>query len=108
MAKPLLLYATAPEIALAEHIAHTLVDEAHAACVNIFAEGQSVYSWNGDTQTAKEIVFIVKTTADKANAARDRILALHPYECPCVLALPVEENASSQAFIDWIETTVVS
>lgn len=96
------LYVTAPNSETAARIARALVEEKLAACVNIHAEMRSVYEWEGKVEIGLETPLIVKTTAAAANAARDRILALHPYGEPCVAALPVSTEGSSRSFLNWI------
>mgnify|MGYP001260808659 CR=1 FL=1 len=99
------LYVTAPDSLTAEKIAGALVEEKLAACVNIHAEMRSIYEWEGKVETGAETPMIVKTTKAAAPAARDRILALHPYKEPCIAALPVVKDGSSQQFLDWIAQT---
>ncbi len=100
------LYATAPDRETAQAIAGALVAEKLAACVNILSPMTSVYRWEGAIERADETPFIVKTAGPAATAARDRILALHPYDCPCVVALPIDADASSTAFLDWVRNAV--
>lgn len=102
MADIVFLYVTAPNSETAARIARALVEEKLAACVNIHGEMRSVYEWDSKVQTQFETPMIVKTTAAAAGAARDRILALHPYEEPCVAALPIKREGSSAPFLDWI------
>ncbi len=97
-----LLYSTAPDKELAQAIAAALIAEKLAACVNIFSPMTSVYEWDGVAERAEETPFLVKTATAAADAARDRIVAMHPYDCPCVLALPVDERASFAPFLEWI------
>lgn len=96
------LYVTAPDAETAERIGRALVEERLAACVNILPGMRSIYRWRDDIEAADEAIMIVKTTAAAANKARDRILALHPYETACVVSLPLSENGSNRAFIDWV------
>ncbi|WP_428408045.1 divalent-cation tolerance protein CutA [Hyphococcus sp.] len=98
------LYVTAPNAETAARIGRALVEEKLAACVNIHAEMRSVYEWEGKVEIGLETPLIVKTTTAAANAARDRIIALHPYGEPCVAALPVSADGSSPSFLDWIRT----
>ncbi len=100
------LYVTAPNAETAARIARALVEEKLAACVNIHAEMRSVYEWEGKVEIGLETPLIVKTTSAAANAARDRIIALHPYGEPCVAALPVSPDGSSTSFLDWITSAV--
>lgn len=96
------LYVTAPNSETAARIARTLIEEKLAACVNIHAEMRSVYEWEGKVEIGLETPLIVKTTKQAADAARDRILALHPYGEPCVAALPVATEGSSASFLGWV------
>lgn len=98
------LYVTAPNAETAARIGRALVEEKLAACVNIHAEMRSIYEWEGKVEIGLETPLIVKTTAKAANAARDRIIELHPYGEPCVAALPVATEGSSHGFLDWIRT----
>ena len=97
------LYVTAPNAETAARIARTLIDKKLAACINIHGEMRSVYEWDGAVEFKLETPLFVKTTAAAAPAARDEIIALHPYDEPCVAALPVLKEGSSAGFLDWIE-----
>ncbi len=98
-----LLYVTTPDEETARRIAEALVEEHLAACVNILAPMRSVYRWEGVIEDSVETPMIVKTSAAKAATARDRVLELHPYETPAIIALDVEAGASAPAFLQWIE-----
>ncbi|GJL92376.1 divalent-cation tolerance protein CutA [Hyphococcus sp.] len=102
------LYVTTPNSETAARIARALVEEKLAACVNIHAEMRSIYEWEGKVEIGLETPLIVKTTASAANAARDRILALHPYGEPCIAALPIAAGGSSRGFLDWVASAVSS
>ena len=82
----LLVYMTADE---AERIAGDLVESRLAACVNVMAPIRSVYSWKGELCRSEEIPFIAKTDDDRFEALAARVRALHSYETPCIVALPV-------------------
>lgn len=98
-----LLYCTAPDEETATKVGEMLVIDGHAACVNVLPGMRSVFRWEGKIETADEVVFIVKTTVAAAPDARQAILDAHPYDCPCVIALPVDAANSSPAFLEWIE-----
>lgn len=98
-----LLYVTTPDRALAENIGRTLVEEKLAACVNILGDIQSIYRWQGKVETGAEVALLVKTTAQRSEAAIARIAALHPYECPAILQLPIEGGFAP--FMAWLATT---
>ncbi|MEO1311807.1 MAG: divalent-cation tolerance protein CutA [Pseudomonadota bacterium] len=97
-----LLYVTAPDDATARTIARALVEERLAACCNLIPGARSVYRWKGEVAEEPETLLIVKTTADKAVAARDRALDLHPYETAAVIALDIDADRSAAEFCRWI------
>jgi periplasmic divalent cation tolerance protein len=86
------------------HIARTLVTEHLAACVNITPAVESIYFWEGKVEQALEYVLIMKTTAEKIDALRERLLQLHAYDTPEFLVLPVESG--SEAYLNWIRQSV--
>ena len=96
------LYVTVPTSEIAARIARALVEEKLAACVNIHGEMRSVYEWDGQVEFGQEIPLIVKTARSASPRARDRILELHPHDEPCIAALPVASDGSSQGFLDWV------
>lgn len=96
------LYVTAPDAQIASNIANHLIREKHAACVNILGETRSIYEWEGAIENVAETPFLVKTTKAAAPGACERIRELHPYETPCIAALPVLPEGSSAAFLGWI------
>ena len=96
----LVVLVTAPTPERAAEIARALVEERLAACGNVVPGLRSIYRWEGKVQDDPEALLVLKTTRARFEALRDRVLALHPYEVPEVLALPVE--AGSAAYLAWI------
>jgi periplasmic divalent cation tolerance protein len=99
------IYMTAGSAAEARAIGADLVQRRLAACVNILEPMQSLYVWEGELQEAREAVLIAKTTAARVPEVIDRVKALHSYECPCVVSLPVE--AGYHPFLEWVAAGVV-
>ncbi|MCC0010582.1 MAG: divalent-cation tolerance protein CutA [Hyphomicrobiaceae bacterium] len=97
---PILVYATFPDRDTALRIADELVGGKLAACVNVLGEITSIYNWEGSRQAETEVSAIIKTRNGLAHAVIDRVSALHPYENPAILVLPVSGGA--KAFIAWI------
>ncbi|MDX1482892.1 MAG: divalent-cation tolerance protein CutA [Alphaproteobacteria bacterium] len=95
------LYVTAADAEEAARIGRTLVEERLAACANVLPGVRAIYRWEGAVQDEAEAVLIAKTEASCVAAATDRIKALHSYELPCVVALPVA--GGNAAFLEWIE-----
>lgn len=98
----LLIYVTYPSAETAREISKAVIESRFAACANIFPAHESLYWWEGQVQSASETAVIYKTTKDKFEALRDKIAQLHPYDCPCIVALPIENGHAP--FLQWIET----
>ncbi len=92
--------ATFPDAELAARVAHLLVAERRVACVNILPAVRSVYAWKGQVESAAEVLVIMKTRAGAVNDVVARVKALHPYELPEVIALPVV--AGLPGYVQWI------
>ncbi len=101
----LLVLTNLPERAAAERIADALIAQRLAACVNILAPCRSVYRWKGAVQHDEEHPMLIKTTAERYAALEAAIRALHPYELPEIIAVPIERGLA--AYLDWVaaETT---
>jgi periplasmic divalent cation tolerance protein len=54
--------------------------------------------------TADEWYCHLKTTSERLPALRIRILALHPYEVPEIVALPIIDG--DPAYLRWIQESV--
>ncbi|HVF35787.1 MAG TPA: divalent-cation tolerance protein CutA [Candidatus Saccharimonadia bacterium] len=96
----LLVYCTVPSVPVADALARTLVEERLAACVNRIAGVVSTYRWEGEITADPELLLLIKTTADRFDALRARIVELHPYELPEVIAVPIE--AGFERYLAWI------
>lgn len=83
------VYTTINNINEARRIAHTLVEERLVACVNIIPDIESVYSWKGKIEEAREIILIAKTKDDAVDKTIQRIKTLHSYETPDIIVLPI-------------------
>jgi periplasmic divalent cation tolerance protein len=95
------IYITCADGAEAEKIARALVSERLAACANILPGVRSVYRWKGKIEEAAEVAIIAKTRAGLVDALTERVKALHSYEVPCVVALPI--TGGNRDFLGWIE-----
>lgn len=89
-----------PSAEKAAEIARVLVEERLAACATILPSVRSIYRWEGKVQEDAEALLLAKTEVRRFEDLRQRVLALHPYEVPEVLALPVE--AAHRPYLDWI------
>ncbi len=101
--RPILVLCTCPDETSAERIATALVEERLAACVNRVPGIASTYRWQGKVCRDHEQLLLIKTTHDGFDALRTRILALHPYELPEVIAVDIA--AGHAPYLDWIEAS---
>ncbi len=84
----------------AVRLAERLVGARLAACVQIMPEMESVYYWKGKLERTTEILLIVKTTLDCFAELEREVRALHSYETPEIVALPV--TAVSAPYLEWL------
>jgi periplasmic divalent cation tolerance protein len=99
-----LVYMTAGSREEAETVAEALVDQRLAACVNIIDHMSSIYVWKGAVQRDSEVVLIAKTTTARVPDLVEAVKAVHSYECPCIVTLPIDGGHGP--FLDWITQQV--
>ncbi len=102
----LLVLTTCPGSITAKKIANELVSNNLAACVQIISGVQSYFRWVGKVDNKEEVLLIIKTTADRYQAMEDRIVALHPYELPEIVTLPISGGLAG--YLSWIKTCTES
>jgi periplasmic divalent cation tolerance protein len=98
--KVLFVYITAKNKTQARTIGKTLVKEKLAACANIIDGMNSFYFWDGKLCDDREAVLIVKTRSGLLEKLVSRVKKLHPYEVPCIVALPVA--GGNKRFLEWV------
>ncbi|MFS8137529.1 MAG: divalent-cation tolerance protein CutA [Thermomonas sp.] len=96
----LICFCTCPDAATAERIATALVEAHLAACVNILPGVRSIYRWQGAIERADEVLLLVKTVPDQFDHLKARLLALHPYELPELIA--VETDLGHSDYLLWV------
>jgi periplasmic divalent cation tolerance protein len=91
---------TAASAAEAARIGRAVVEERLAACANVVGPIRSIYRWQGAVEEADEHLLLVKARAADVAALDARVRALHGYEVPEVVALPVV--GGSAAYLAWV------
>ncbi len=99
-----MLISTADSEETARKLAETLVREKLAACVNVIPRVESFYRWEDAVQRDREFLLLVKTTGAMAEAARRRIVELHPYALPEVLEF--EAAGGHSEYLAWVVGSV--
>ena len=84
-------------------IAHALIRNRQAACVNLVPNVHSIYRWKGRVCDDGEYLLLIKTRAREFDGVRETIQKINTYELPEVMAYRVDE--ASPAFADWINRT---
>lgn len=98
--EPYLVITNLPDQDSAQRLAESLVEARLAACVNILAPCTSVYRWQGEVETAREIPLLIKTPASHYGKVEALIRRHHPYELPEIIAVPI--SAGLPAYLAWI------
>jgi periplasmic divalent cation tolerance protein len=91
---------TAPTSEEATRIAEMLVERKLAACVQILPPMASIYVWKGEVQRENEILLVAKSTRAKFDDLEAAVRAIHSYETPEIIALPIV--AGSQSYLSWL------
>lgn len=84
----------------AAKICRAIVEEGLVACANIVPQIRSIYRWKKDICDEGEFLIILKTRREKYKAVEKRVLELHSYDVPEVIALPIVEGAA--AYLKWV------
>jgi periplasmic divalent cation tolerance protein len=93
---------TSPNQETSEAIANALLEKKLAACVNIAASVLSLYTWEGDTNRDEEQLLIVKSKAALFESELIPVVqAVHPYEVPEIIALPILMGSTN--YLSWID-----
>ena len=99
-------FCTCPNEEIAGKIADKLVADQLAACVNIVPGITSVYRWQGAVEHGQEVLLIIKTSETVWPRLEQCIQALHPYELPEIIAVPIHTGQAD--YIKWIEGSLKS
>lgn len=102
MSDALIVFVTVPSRDDGERIADAVVGERLAACVNIIGPIRSIYRWQGEIARDDEHLLLIKTTRARYADLEARVRALHTYEVPEVVALPIAMG--SAAYLEWIKS----
>lgn len=100
-AKHMLVYVTFSTKEDALRIGRTVVEERLAACANLRGSGTSIYEWENTVEVAEEWILLLKTSTRRLDALQARIVELHPYTTPCVLAWGIDQGHAP--FLAWID-----
>lgn len=89
-----------PDAATAQRIADALVEERLVACANVLGPIRSTYHWQGAIERDDEVPLLLKTRAALFDRVVARVEALHPYDVPSILGVPIERV--NEAYATWV------
>lgn len=101
---PIVVLMTAPNGEEATRLADMLIGAHLAACVQILPEMESVYRWQGKIERQSEILILAKTSAGKFADLEREVRALHSYETPEIIAVPIV--AGSTPYLEWLSESL--
>ena len=99
MAEEIVLVISTVPRDVSERIATAMVEERLVACVNA-APVTSRFFWKGECCTEEEDLLVMKTRRDLAGKVMARLQAIHPYDVPEILVLPV--IAGHGPYLEWV------
>lgn len=95
---------TVPDAETGVDLARAAVQERLAACGNVVPGLTSVYRWKGQVHQDRESLIIFKTTRESLEPLKKRLLDLHPYDVPEILALSISDG--HLPYLRWVEEEV--
>ena len=100
----IVVFMTAASGEEAARLADLLIGAHLAACVQILPEMESVYRWEGKIERQPEVLLLVKTTRSKFEDLEREVRALHSYETPEIIAVPIV--AASTPYLEWLTASL--
>jgi len=94
------VYVTVPNKETGSKLAHSIIENKLAACVNQIPGVESTYLWQGKVETDSELLLIIKTRQSLLQQLTDHVTANHPYDTPEVIAVPI--TGGSHKYLQWL------
>ena len=104
MSDTLMVFVTCESSDQGQRIAQAVVSEKLAACVNVLPAIRSCYMWQNNLTWSDEVLLLIKTTRARFGQLQERVLALHSYELPEIVGVPIEEGLPK--YLEWITASV--
>jgi len=92
---------TCGSIAEARKIGRNVVEKKLAACANIVPGVESIYRWKGKVERAREVLVVIKTTANRLPELEREVKRLHSYDVPEFIVLSIV--AGSSKYLAWLQ-----
>lgn len=95
-----IILVTAPTLPIARRLVRTALEQRLIACANIVPRLESHYWWEGKMATSRELLLILKSRKSLVRKLERVIHALHPYDTPEFVILPL--TGGSRRYLDWL------
>jgi periplasmic divalent cation tolerance protein len=105
MAQPGLIFVTAETETEAQKLADMLIRSRLAACVSVMPI-QSIYRWQGKVHHDAEYQLLIKADLVNFDQLASKIRALHSYEVPEIIAIPIVKG--DQDYLAWMQAQVTA
>jgi periplasmic divalent cation tolerance protein len=96
----LIAFCTFPDAETARKIVKEVVDLRHAACGNILPQIHSIYRWQGNVESADEVLAVFKLDAARYAEFESKIRSLHPYDVPEITSCQIDHGLPE--YLRWI------
>lgn len=100
----IVLVSTYPDKKSIYQIAHVVVEQKLAACVN-YTKINSIYSWKGKIEDAEEFLALFKTTVKSKQKLKEEIAKSHPYDVPEIVEIKMDNV--SVPYMKWLEESTL-
>lgn len=101
-----MVFVTVPGLKDGNRMSKEILTSRLAACVTVIPGVRSMYWWEGKLARANEAMLVVKTTRSQYRRLERKILELHSYKVPEIIAVPVV--AGLPQYIEWVGDEVAN
>lgn len=102
----IVVFITCPSEEEGKKIAKFLVENRHAACVNVIPGVTSFYFWDGKLNEDRESLLVIKTLREKFDLLKEEVKKIHPYTVPEIISISVAEGSDS--YLAWVKEMCLS
>lgn len=96
------MFTTFPDMDSAQKFAHMLVGERLVACVNLLKGVESVYLWEGEVRSDKEVMLMIKAKRGNVDAVKTLLVRTHTYDLPECIVLDID--GGYEPYLDWMRS----
>ncbi|MFO6423102.1 divalent-cation tolerance protein CutA [Motilimonas sp. KMU-193] len=97
----IMVLCSVPDNTEADKIATEILNAKLAACVTMQPNVYSMYHWQGEINQDREVLMMIKTCATLFEPLAEAIKAIHSYDTPEIIALPISQG--EPRYLNWID-----